>query len=101
MVTRLSLRARIFLFFAAIAVGAVVALAAGLWFGYHRNGDPRMLEAFVQGAIVASFAIVGLVAGVWYLFDTHFARPIEGLAGAIRARAHAGVSHALEPDTAR
>lgn len=101
MVTRLSLRARIFLFFATIAGGAVVALAAGLWFGYHRNGDPRMLEAFVQGAIVASFAIVGLVAGVWYLFDTHFARPIEGLAGAIRARAHAGVSHALEPDTAR
>jgi DNA polymerase-3 subunit epsilon len=92
MLTRLSLRTRVFLFFAALGLGALGALGAGLWLGYRRLGSPETLAAFVQGGVAAGFVILGLVAWVWYLFDTNVARPIEVLAGALRARAHSDVT---------
>ncbi|MBO3762204.1 exonuclease domain-containing protein [Ciceribacter sp. L1K22] len=98
---KLSLRVRILLFFAALAAGSVVALAVGLWFGYHRQGAPEMLNAFIQGGVAAAFAMVGLITWVWYLFDTHLARPMQGLAGAILARTHADVAEDLNPESAR
>lgn len=99
--TRISLRGRILLFFVALAAGTVVALAAGLWFGYHREGRPDMLNAFVQSAIAAGFLILALVTWVWFLFDTHLARPIDKVASAMRARAHADVAHDIETKDAR
>ncbi len=77
MLTRLSLRIRIFLFFAALLAGALVALATGLTLGYRRLGNPEVLNAFVQGGIIAAFVIAGLIAWVWYLFDMNVARPID------------------------
>ncbi len=101
MLTRLSLRIRIFLFFAALAAGAIVALTVGLSLGYRRLGSPETLDAFVQGGVVAAFVILGLVAWVWYLFDINVAKPIDILAGALRARAHADVTGEMDAAIAR
>ncbi|MCJ8240506.1 3'-5' exonuclease [Peteryoungia algae] len=99
--TRISLRGRILMFFVALAAGTVVALALGLWFGYHRDGSQDMLNAFMQSAIAAGFLILALVTWVWFLFDTHLARPIDKVASAMRARAHADVAHDFEAEDAR
>ncbi|WP_435257923.1 exonuclease domain-containing protein [Thioclava sp. FR2] len=101
MLTRLSLRLRIFLFFAALAAGAMVALAVGLTLGYRRLGDPEILSAFIQGGTVAAFVTLGLITWVWYLFDTNVAKPIDILAGALRARAHADVTGEMDAAIAR
>lgn len=96
MLNRLSLRVRVFLFFALLMSGAVAALISGLWLGYDRLGSPEILDAFVQGGIVAGFAILGLIVWVWFLFDTHVAKPIEVLAGSLRARAHSDVNGEMD-----
>ncbi|MDR7126037.1 exonuclease domain-containing protein [Pseudotabrizicola sp. 4114] len=96
MLRALSLRLRIFLLFAGLAAGALAALSAGLWLGYRRLGSPETLEAFVQGGVVAGFVSLGVVAWVWYLFDINVARPIDSLAGALRARAHSDVTGGID-----
>ncbi|MBZ4021405.1 DNA polymerase III subunit epsilon [Rhodobacter sp. TJ_12] len=93
---RLSLRLRIFLFFAALALGNIAALVAGLVFGFEKLGAPEALDGFVIGGVVAGFAITGLITGVWFLFDENVAKPIERLAGGIRARTHAQVDTDLD-----
>ncbi|MHB0952952.1 MAG: 3'-5' exonuclease [Allorhizobium sp.] len=98
---RIGLRGRILLFFVAIALGSISALGIGLWFGYHRQGSPDMLNAFVQGAVAAGFGILALVAGVWFLFDTYLARPMEQLASALRVRTHADVAGEIDAAQAR
>jgi len=99
MVERLGLRLRILLFFAALATGAVVAIALGLWVAARRVSDPalgsELVPVLVQGTILSGFLVIGLVAWVWFLFDTNVARAIERLAGAIRARAHAEIASDL------
>lgn len=102
MLQGLSLRIRVFLFFAALMAGAGAALWLGLWLGYHRLGaNPDALVGFVQAGVVAGFAILGLIAGVWYLFDVNVAKPIDILAGALRARAHADVTGEMDAAIAR
>lgn len=101
MLARLGLRLRVLAFFAALGLGGLGVLAGGLWLGYRRLADPEALPAFLQAGIVAGFALAGLVAWVWYLFDLNVARAIEGLAGSIRARAHAQVAGPLDPAPAR
>ncbi|WP_444430808.1 hypothetical protein ACTTAM_07600 [Rhodobacter capsulatus] len=81
---RLSLRLRIFLFFAALAMGNLAALVAGLVFGFHKLARPEALSGFVIGGTVAGLVILGLIGVVWALFDANLARPIERLAGSIR-----------------
>ncbi|WP_225029712.1 3'-5' exonuclease [Xinfangfangia pollutisoli] len=102
MLTRLSLRLRLFLIFAGLAAGLEIALAAGLAIGWHRLADqPGALDGFVQGGAVAAFAILGLVAWIWSLFDLNVAKPIDRLAGALRARAHADVTGGMDAEIAR
>jgi len=102
MLTRLSLRIRVFLFFALLLAGALAALGLGLWMGYHRLGaDPAALVGFVQAGVVAGFGILGLIAGIWYLFDLNVAKPIDILAGSLRARAHADVTGEMNAAIAR
>lgn len=101
MIRRLSLRLRVFLFFAALAVGNVAALGVGLYLGYHRLGDPNVLNAFVIGGVIAGFVILGLVTWVWFLFDENVAKPIERLAGGMRARSHAEVASEIDEAPAR
>lgn len=101
MFTRLSLRLRIFLFFALIAIGGSALVIAGLTVGYLRLGEAHALNSFVVAGLVAVFAIGGMTTGIWVLFDEHVARPVERLAADLRARAHAdvdqGIDHAIAP----
>jgi DNA polymerase-3 subunit epsilon len=95
----LSLRSRIFLFFAALAAGALVLLGAGLWVGHSRaGGDPN---GYVTAGLIAGFGIFALVAGIGYLFDEHVAKPITKVAADLRTRAHAGVSGNLDASDMR
>ncbi len=98
---RFSLRTRIFLFFAALAVGNLAAILAGIYVGYHGIEDAAVFNAFIQGGIIAGFAILGLIAWVWFLFDKNVARPIEKLAGGIRARTHAEIAANLDQTTGK
>lgn len=95
-ITRLSLRVRVFLFFAALALGNVLALAAGLVFGFERLGEPEALNGFIIAGVVAGMVITGLITGVWFLFDENVAKPIERLAGGMRARTHAQIEAELD-----
>lgn len=102
MITRLGLRLRVLLFFAALAVGAVGAVGLGLWFAASRfPALGQEVDALVQIGVIAGFLSVGLIVWVWYLFDRNVARPIDLLAGALRARAHSDVSRPLETEVAR
>ncbi|SPH16861.1 DNA polymerase III PolC-type [Defluviimonas aquaemixtae] len=85
----LSLRQRLLLFFAALAVGCMAAVAGGLWLGYDRLGDPSAQSAFVTAGAVAGFAILGLSAWIWLLFDDNVGRALDRLAAGMRAQAHA------------
>ena len=101
MLTRLSLRTRIFLFFCLLALGGVCVALGALYVGYRRADAPEMLDAFVFSAALISFALFGLCAGVWLLFDENVAKPIERLASELRARAHAGVEGEMNLHAAR
>ncbi|MEX0303547.1 MAG: exonuclease domain-containing protein [Leisingera sp.] len=101
MLTRLSLRLRIFLFFCLLALGGIAVTGGALWLGYTRAGQPGLMDAFLFSGLLSSFAILGLCAAVWLLFDENVAKPIERLAAGMRARAHAGVSRELDIHGAR
>ena len=101
MLTRLSLRIRIFLFFCLLALGGIAVSSGALWLGYSRAGQPALMDAFVFSGLLSSFAILGLCAGIWLLFDENVAKPIERLAAGMRARAHAGVTRELDAHGAR
>jgi DNA polymerase III subunit epsilon len=99
--TRLSLRLRVFLIFAGLAAAILAATAVGLWLGYSRLGQPGAGQGFIQAGVLAGFAALFLVAAVWYLFDLNVAKPIETLAGALRARAHSDVTAQMDAAIAR
>ena len=101
MFTRLSLRLRIFLFFALIGLGGSALVIVGLAIGYARLGEDHALSAFVIAGLVAVFAIGGLTTWIWVLFDEHVARPVERLAADLRARAHADVDQGIDHDIGR
>lgn len=101
MLTRLSLRLRVFLIFTGLAAAILVATALGLWLGYSRLGLPGVGQGFIQAGVLAGFAALGLVATVWYLFDLNVAKPIETLSGALRARAHSDVTADMDAAIAR
>jgi DNA polymerase-3 subunit epsilon len=101
MLTRLSLRLRVFLIFAGLAGAILLATGVGLWLGYSRLGLPGVGQGFVQAGVLAGFAALGLVAAVWYLFDLNVAKPIEALSGSLRARAHSDVTTEMDAAIAR
>ncbi|MCB1310969.1 MAG: 3'-5' exonuclease [Sedimentitalea sp.] len=101
MLTKLSLRLRIFLFFCLLGLGGVAVTSAALWIGYRRAASPEMLNAFVFSGLLSGFALLAMVAGIWLLFDENVAKPIERLAAQMRARAHAGVDGAMDLVAAR
>lgn len=90
LLTTLSLRLRILLFFVFLAVAGVVLVLGALAFGYARAGTADALSGFVMAGVIAGFGLLALIAGVWLLFDENVARPIERLATGLRSRAHAG-----------
>jgi len=101
MLTHLSLRLRIFLFFCLLALGAIAVSLGSLWLSYHRAATPALMDPFVFAGLLGTFAILGLCAGIWLLFDENVAKPIEALAAEMRLRAHGGVSRGIDAKTAR
>jgi DNA polymerase-3 subunit epsilon len=100
MLTRLSLRLRIFLFFAAMASGAVAIIAGSLWFGLSRAADDPG-AATTTGGVLAAFLVAGMILGIWRLFDENVGRAIQKLSSDLRARAHAAVSRDIDTEPAR
>ncbi|MCD1620628.1 exonuclease domain-containing protein [Salipiger marinus] len=99
--TRLSLRLRVFLFFAALALGGSALIGAALWLGLARAQASTPENGFAFAGIVAVLGLLALCAGIWLLFDENVARPIERIAAEMRARAHAGVDRRVDTHAAR
>ena len=97
----LSLRLRVFLFFAFLAVASSGLALAGLALGYMQLGQPQALSAFIGGGVLAVLAICALTVWIWVLFDENVAKPVERLAGDLRARAHGAVDRDLGPGAAK
>ncbi|WP_341872017.1 3'-5' exonuclease [Roseivivax isoporae] len=91
-----SLRLRVLVFFAILALGLLAAVGAALAIGA-RQAEGGFLLAFV----VAGFATLGLVTLFWFLFDQHVARPVDRIAADLRVRAHAGGDVAPDWSAAR
>lgn len=101
MLTRLSLRMRVFLFFCLLAVGGAVIAAAALYTGWARASTLLPIGPFVTVFILFGFLNTGLVAMVWFLFDENIAKPINALSAELRLRAHAGVDRDMDVPRAR
>ena len=101
MLTGLSLRLRIFLFFCLLAFGGLAITTGGLIAGYMRAGQPELFDAYVFSGLVIGFLVLALVTGVWLLFDENVAKPIERLASELRVRAHTGVAGGIDTETAK
>ena len=97
----LSLRLRILLFFALLALGGLAVMIAALWVGYRSTSTDSVANGFLLAGIIAGFGFTGLAVGIWLLFDENVAKPIEALATALRARAHAGVAATVDTHAAR
>ncbi len=99
--SQLSLRLRVFLFFALLAFGALFLAAASLGLGWSR-AEPALPPAPFVTAFVA-FAIfnTGLLLLVWLLFDENVAKPINRLSADLRIRVHAEVRGGLDTVAAR
>jgi len=96
-----SLRLRIFLFFALIAVGGAAVIIGALWFGFTRLGRPEALSPFILSGGLACLGLFGLVARIWLYFDENVARPIGALSSEMRARAHAEITGDIDRQPAR
>ena len=101
MLSRLSLRLRIFLFFCLLAAGGIAVTTGALIIGYRRADTAELMDAFVFVGLLTGFCLTGMIAGVWLLFDENVAKPIERLASEMRARAHAGVTGRMDLNAAR
>ena len=98
---RLSLRLRVLLFFAALALAAVALTWLGLFVGYRRVADAAATPGFTVAGILAAFGILGVSTGIWLLFDENVAKPLQRLAAQLRAHAHAGGSDGIDLDSLR
>ncbi len=100
MLTGLSLRMRIFLFFCLLAVGGAALAGLALLFGWSRGGQTLPAAPFVTSFVVFAFLNTGLALVVWLLFDEHVAKPINRLSADLRLRAHSGVNSPINTSKA-
>lgn len=100
MVEKWSLRLRIFLFFAFIALGSSIIIVASLYFATQRIGDDAIRHLVLFGGI-ACFGVTGLALWVWNKFDEHVARPIERISRDVRTIVHTQADNAIAEDEAR
>ncbi|MBM1218687.1 3'-5' exonuclease [Ponticoccus sp. SC2-23] len=101
MLTSLSLRLRIFLFFCLLALGGAALAAAALYLGWSRAEEALPSQPFVTVFIVFAFLNTGLALGVWLLFDENVAKPINRLSAGLRLRAHSDVEAEVDRRAAR
>ena len=101
MLTRLSLRLRIFLFFCLMAAGGAALAAGALYLGWARADPALPAGPFVTAFAAFAFLNTGLAMAVWLLFDENVAKPIDKLAADLRLRAHSGAEAELDTEIAR
>lgn len=101
MLTKLSLRLRIFLFFCLLALAGAGLAAGAMVFGWSRAQEAVPVGPFVTAFVLFAFLNTGLVLVVWLLFDENIAKPINALSANLRLRAHAGVDSDVSQDTAQ
>lgn len=101
MFTSLSLRVRVLLFFAFMALASLALVGGALYLGYHRSVESDLANGFVLAGVLAGFGLVALIVGVWLLFDENVSKPIERLAATMRTGAHAGVDVTMDTHQAR
>lgn len=101
MLTSLSLRLRIFLFFVLMGAGGTVLAELAIYVGYKRALTTDLQSGFIYAGIISGFGLLALGVGIWLLFDENVAKPIERLAATMRTRAHAGVDLELDVHAAR
>lgn len=101
MLTSLSLRLRILLFFGLMGLGSFILTEAAIYVGYQRLDAAEPQSSFLFAGIMSGFGILALVAGIWLLFDENVAKPIERLAAEMRTHAHAGVNLEMNTHAAR
>ncbi len=101
MLTRLSLRLRIFLFFSLLAAGGAALAGGALFFGWSRAEPPISTGPFVTAFCLFAFLNTGLATAIWLLFDEHVAKPIDSLAADLRLCAHSGVNKEMDIEAAR
>ncbi len=100
MIERLTLRVRIFLLFALIAVAVPVLLGGGLWLAAQRlEGNPTPHLVLFGGA--AGFALIGVITWVWQLFDQNVARPIQSIVRDLQTVMHANPQHEVDTEAGR
>ena len=92
-------RLKIFRLFASLCAGCLLALAGGLYYGYHKANDPDILDALVIGGVLSGFFIFALTAWAWLVIDEHVARPALRLAGNLRTLGHAHLTTLPAPET--
>ncbi|PSL21721.1 3'-5' exonuclease [Shimia abyssi] len=101
MLTGLSLRVRILLFFALIAIGGAAIVSLALYLGYRNALNDGVGAGFVLAGVLSGFGLMGLAAGIWLLFDENVAKPIERIAATMRTHAHARVDTNVDTHAAR
>lgn len=101
MFKNLSLRTRIFLFFALLALGSVLITITALWFSYQRLEKQELISAFINAGLISTFGILGLSTFIWLLFDENIAKAIETITTQLRTHSHSDNSKTLEPKSAR
>jgi len=97
--TRLGLRLRFALFFAALGLGGAALIAGSLWHGHARAGGPA--DGYVMAGAIAAFGLLGLAAWIGLLFDENVAKPILALASDLTTRARADVDLQIDETQAR
>ena len=85
-------RVKVFKLFAGLCLGYLLALAAGLIYGYHKANAPGILDALVVGGVITGFIIFALTAWAWLLVDEQIVRPALRLAGNLRTLTHGHVN---------
>lgn len=100
MIERLSLRVRVFLFFAFIAAASCAIVIAALYFALQRIGMEQLPHLILFGGI-ACFGIFFVNAYVWQKFDLNVASPIELMVKDVRTLVHAGAHQELDQETGK
>jgi DNA polymerase-3 subunit epsilon len=97
---RLSLRLRVFLFFALIAIGGCAAIATAMVYLGRTAAAPKIDDLVLMGG-AAGAVVLGLATWVWLKFDEHVVRPIIAVSNHLKAVAHARAERAMPKGTAR
>jgi|GEM_PF-781933 len=86
----LSLRVRIFLFFAFLMIASIVIIASAIFMAYQSTPEqlPRLLATYT--GVAAVFIVLVLVL-VWQLFDRYVAAALQSLARQMQTSMHADI----------